>query len=309
MGTNYRQHSRAACTVTAHTYIAKMVKTYLGDEADLSPSREQPAAWSYAPADETLDHAYAAAVAQRAPASKELTKRYQSLFGALMHAVKYRPEIAVAIGKCGTCLSFPTEDLYRCLVRVLVYLGRTPSLGMTYSKNSEKPELHAYADSDWSTTRSTTGFVIFLAGAAICVASRRQHCITMSSTEAELVALADLAIELLYIKELVTFMGYKVESEIPVYTDNKGAYDLCHRYTSAQHSRHVDRKVFKMRELRGAGVVTVDHVPTDKNPADIFTKILKRQPFEQHRKTVMNNACEPRRASHVTHGAGGAEQP
>ena len=64
-----------------------------------------------------------------------------------------------------------------------------------------------------------------------------------------------------------------------------------------------------MRELRGAGVVTVDHVPTDKNPADIFTKVLKRQPFEQHRKTVMNNACEPRRASQVTHGAGGAEQP
>ena len=48
-----------------------------------------------------------------------------------------------------------------------------------------------------------------------------------------------------------------------------------------------------MRELRGAGVVTVDHVPTDKNPADLFTKILKRQPFEQHRKTVMNNGCKP----------------
>ena len=105
-------------------------------------------------------------------------------------------------------------------------------------------------------------------------------------------ALADLAIELLYIKELVTFMGYELEGEIPVYTDNKGAYDLCHRYTSAQHSRHVDRKLFKMRELRGAGVVTIDHVPTADNPADLFTKVLKRQPFEQHRKTVMNNGCK-----------------
>ena len=28
-----------------------------------------------------------------------------------------------------------------------------------------------------------------------------------------------------------------------------------------KHSRHVDRKMFKMRELRGAGVVTVRHVP------------------------------------------------
>ena len=43
-----------------------------------------------------------------------------------------------------------------------------------------------------------------------------------------------------------------------------------------------------MRELRGAGEVTVDHVPTDDNPADLFTKILSRQPFEKHRKTVLN---------------------
>ena len=63
---------------------------------------------------------------------------------------------------------------------------------------------------------------------------------------------------------------------------------MCHRYTSAQNSRHVDRKLFKMWELRGAGEVTVDYVPTDDNPADLFTKILSRQPFEKHRKTVLN---------------------
>ena len=45
--------------------------------------------------------------------------------------------------------------------------------------------------------RSTTGFCIMLAGAAITSVSRRQHCITMSSCEAELVALADCAIELI----------------------------------------------------------------------------------------------------------------
>ena len=43
-----------------------------------------------------------------------------------------------------------------------------------------------------------------------------------------------------------------------------------------------------MREMRGAGIVTVTHVPTDINPADIFTKILSRQLFEQHRRTVLN---------------------
>ena len=40
-----------------------------------------------------------------------------------------------------------------------------------------------------------------------------------------------------------------------------------------------------MREMRGAGIVTVELVPTAINPAEIFTKILSRQVFEKHRET------------------------
>ena len=63
---------------------------------------------------------------------------------------------------------------------------------------------------------------------------------------------------------------------------------MCHRFTSAQNSRHVDRKMFKMRELRGAGVVAVRHIAGETNPADLFTKILSRQTFEKYRKIVLN---------------------
>ena len=68
-------------------------------------------------------------------------------------------------------------------------------------------------------------------------------------------------------------------------TDNKGAYDLCHR--------HIERKLYKMRELRGAGVVTVKYLQTDENTADLFTKVLQRQPFEKHRKVVLNCLATP----------------
>lgn len=63
---------------------------------------------------------------------------------------------------------------------------------------------------------------------------------------------------------------------------------MCHRYTAATGSRHIDRKLFKMRELRGAGTVYVNYVPTEVNPADLFTKILGRQIFERHVRVVMN---------------------
>ena len=100
--------------------------------------------------------------------------------------------------------------------------------------------------------------------------------------------LADLAIELIYIMSLLKFIGYEHDGPVEVSTDNQAAYDLCHRFTSAQNSRHIDRKLFKMRELRGAGIVVVKKVPTEYNPADLFTKVLGRHDFEKHRRRVMN---------------------
>ena len=215
-----------------------------------------------------------------------------ALYGSLLHVTKFRPEISAAMGLLGACLTFPTTELYDCLMHVLVYLGRSRSLGTTFSAHA--PDAHrvkVYADSNWTTTRSTTGFCIMLAGAAISCVSRRQHCITMSSCEAELVALCDAAIELIHTLSVLEFLGHDTSGPVEVCTDSKAAYDLCHRFTSASNSRHVDRKLFKMRELRGAGVVVVRHIPGDSNPADLFTKILTRQPFEKHRKVVLNTAA------------------
>ena len=63
------------------------------------------------------------------------------------------------------------------------------------------------------------------------------------------VALAACAIELIYIMQLLKFIGYECDEAVCVETDNKGAHDLCHRFSSAQHTRHIDRKLFKLREL------------------------------------------------------------
>ena len=178
---------------------------------------------------------------------------------------------------------------------MLVYLGRTRTLGVNFSKHAPRAsELYARADANWRTTRSTSGFIIFLAGAAISCYCGRQGCIAMSTTEAELYALAACAIELIHVVGLVLkFVGYEMDGPVQVETDNKGAYDLCHRYTSAQHSRHIERKLYKMRELRGAGLVTVKYLETAENTADLFTKVLQRQPFEKHRKVVLNLPGNP----------------
>ena len=287
LGANiYSAPSRCVTTVSATSYIDLMVKRFA--DGDVS-SPKFPSHWSSIPADDTLVKAWESAMATRTPASEKLTKEYGSLFGAVLHATKYRPEISAAMGLLGSCLTFPTPALLSCLMHVLVYLGRSRKMGTTFSSFVPGArKLRAFADSSWNITRSVTGWMMVLAGATICAASRRQHCITMSSCEAELVALADCAIELLHIIQVLEFLGYDVEDAVEVCTDSKAAYDLCHRFTSAQNSRHVDRKMFKMRELRGSGRVVVRHIPGETNPADLFTKVLSRQPFEKHRKFVLN---------------------
>ena len=78
--------------------------------------------------------------------------RQQRALGAAMRLVLSR----IRFRLCGTCLTICTEDLYRCLLRVLVYLVRSDGLGVSFSKDAPGgAKLKAYVDSNWATSRST----------------------------------------------------------------------------------------------------------------------------------------------------------
>ena len=140
----------------------------------------------------------------------------------------------------------------------------------------------------------------------------------MSSTEAEMMGLAELALELLYVRDVLTHLGHHFEPDdtelatkdpeahrlihaagdivhgpTEVGVDNKGAYDLCHRCSNGKNSRHVERKVYKMRELRTDGVVKLILVPTEDMTADLLTKPLSDAVFKKHRDEIMNLAVAP----------------
>ena len=114
-------------------------------------------------------------------------------------------------------------------------------------------------------------------------------------------ALAALALEMLFFKGVLEALGETIEEPMSVYTDNQAAFDLCHRFSAGQHSRHVDRKMYKMRELRAEGKVDVRKIDGTKNPADMFTKPLAKTEFHEHRATVMNLAAAgaPTREQHA----------
>lgn len=294
-------------TITAKSYINSKMEHFLD-----KPLASYPASWGTTPAAKSLYADLDEALLKRVEAPVKDQEWYASAAMTVMYKVPDRPDVATAMSLLSRALRFPTRALAGHLTRVLVYLLRNPGLGITYSAHAPSASrLRARVDADWSVRQSTSGFVASLAGATVSHFSRRQHCIAVSTCEAELMALASAALEVLFIRKIMESLGYEFEGgDVPVLetsnpeahsrvyqhgpveidTDSKSAHDLCHRDSAAKNSRHVDRKAFKMRELCGAKKVKLGLVPTAENEADFFTKILDPQPFLKFRSIIMNSA-------------------
>ena len=278
LGVNIIRHSAFHYTLHSGTYIEAMIEKYLSE-----PLESYPNAWSENPCDKTIYGAYRSALTQRmVPASKELIERYGAIVGAIgFISPNTRPDISFPTGICLRCTTFPTEDMYMHAIRILVYLGRNHLMGLNiHAAPNREIILITKVDSTWDSLPSTTGFTVQFNGTSIAHGSRRQQNITMSSTEAELNALCTGCLETLHYKSMFEFLGAEFVDPIPIWIDNKGAYDLMFRDTPGQSTKHVERKIFKGRELRGLGIIIPTKVDTEINDSDMFTKALDTKKFQ-----------------------------
>ena len=88
--------------------------------------------------------------------------------------------------------------------------------------------LEVFADADYASKatdrRSVSGGVIMCGGACVYWFSKTQKCVTLSTSEAEYVALGDVVKELLFLRQVWRFMspGKGVPCYL-VFEDNQGA--------------------------------------------------------------------------------------
>ncbi|GJW88477.1 retrovirus-related pol polyprotein from transposon TNT 1-94 [Tanacetum coccineum] len=140
----------------------------------------------------------------------------------------------------------------------------------------------AYADADHArcqdTRRSTSGSAQFLGDKLVSWSSRKQKCTTISSTEAEYIALSRCCAQILWMRSQLTDYGFQY-NKIPLYCDNKSAIALC--FNNVQHSRakHIDVRDHFIKEQLENGIVELYFVRTEYQLADIFTKALPRERF------------------------------
>ena len=78
-----------------------------------------------------------------------------------------------------------------------------------------------------------------LGNAAVYATSRTQHCVTLSPTQTEYVALEEEVKEMILIRSVMSFIEPNVY-EITLMEDNKGAKAMAENLLSSGRSKHID---------------------------------------------------------------------
>nr|GFB28596.1 hypothetical protein [Tanacetum cinerariifolium] len=153
---------------------------------------------------------------------------YHDMISTLLYLTASRPDLQFAICMCARYQARPTEKHVHAVKRIFRYLRGTVNQGLCYPKDSSIA-LTAFADADHAgcqdTHRSTSGSVQFLRERLISWLSKRQKSATISSTEAEYIALSCCCAQILWMRS----------NKIPMYCNNKSAIALC--CNNVQHSR------------------------------------------------------------------------
>ena len=104
-------------------------------------------------------------------------------------------------------------------------------------------ETYVYADYAHKAEdrRSVSGVAVCRGGTLASWFYRTQKCITLSTTEAEYVAIADGVKEALYVRGILAFLMASLGAmSIGVHEDNKGAIELAENPLSSSNSKHID---------------------------------------------------------------------
>jgi hypothetical protein len=167
-------------------------------------------------------------------------------------------------------------------------------LALTFRREEEKSsiatsDITMFSDSDFAgdrtTRRSCSGNLALRSGGAISWRSKLQRSVTLSTCEAELVALSFATQEAIWLTKLLNDLHIDHEP-IVIYEDNAAAIALIRDHRFSERTKHVEIKYFFLREHVALGTLILEYIATSNNPSDIFTKPLGKVLFLKHRTTL-----------------------
>ena len=229
----------------------------------------------------------------------EITWPYQECIGTLLYICRMtRPDISYAVNYLSRFNHRYTNLCVQGVKQVIGYLKETKEIGLKMSSpRSEREEtcLRGYADAsfapDTKTRKSVTGYAIFLNGCPIMCRTKGQNIVTSSTTEAEYVAATSCIQDLLYYKGVLKELDFG-NIKCVLEQDNNGTISHLRDSHGKGRTRHLDIKLKWCQQYIEKEEIQVNYCPTGQMIADMFTKALSRERFENHRSFIVGDNRE-----------------
>ncbi|KAG7547302.1 Reverse transcriptase RNA-dependent DNA polymerase [Arabidopsis suecica] len=214
---------------------------------------------------------------------------YKQIIGSLLYITTTRPDLQFSVSLLSRFMSKPTVLHLQAAKRVLRYLKGTMEFGIWY-KGGGNGELLVYTDSDFAGDvdgrRSTSGYVFLMDDAAVAWSSKKQPIVTLSTTEAEYVAASVCACQAVWFNRVLEELGYEVKESTVILCDNTSTIKLSKNQVFHGRCKHIGVRFHFLRELVKDGVIRLEHCGSQEQVADILTKPLKREVFENLRNKL-----------------------
>ena len=128
------------------------------------------------------------------------------------------------------------------------------------------------------TAKSTSGGILMIGTHMIKAWSKTQNSISLSSAEAELIAMVKLSTELLGLMSLACDLNCRLHGR--VWADSSAALAVVKR-SGAGKLRHINISLLWVQEQEKLKKLVYEKVPGQDNPADLFTKGVGREKLQQ----------------------------
>ena len=116
----------------------------------------------------------------------------------------------------------------------------------------------------------------YIGQGAVMWSSKKQYIIALSSTESEYIVLAHATKEGLWMHTFLSEIQDAPRETVELSLDNQGAIALSKDNKLHQRMKHINIHYHFICEAVEDGQIRMKYVPTDQNPADIFTKPLSK---------------------------------
>lgn len=224
---------------------------------------------------------------------------YRSILMKISYlAITTRPDISLCVNVMSQFQGRPSEQLWKDLLHLMLYLRGTVDYGLLYVKSNEhtivfdseecavegEGAVTAYADASFAEEedrKSRSGLVLMVCGCAVNWSSRKQGLVTLSSTEAEYVSLADCVREGKAMLNFLKESGFVLKNPMTINQDNKSTIHIAtNPMQYSRRTKHIDLKLRFVEEIVSKKEVKLVYCPTEHMVADILTKPLARGQFE-----------------------------